>query len=120
MARPSSPTTGSRSRWATSATSSGRQARAAYDLVLLDVDNGPGYLVHEANAELYGSALLTLVRDALRPGGLCVIWSATRDEPLQHALREVFGNVETAAYDVDLQGRAEQYWLHLARVPSIA
>ena len=94
--------------------------RAAYDLVLLDVDNGPGYLVHEANAELYGSALLAFVRDALRPGGLCVIWSAARDDALHQALREVFGNAETAAYDVDLQGRAEQYWLHLARVPSIA
>ena len=27
--------------------------RASYDLVLLDVDNGPGYLVHESNARLY-------------------------------------------------------------------
>ncbi len=71
-ARPCSPTTGSRSRWATSATSSRAAGRAAYDLVLLDVDNGPGYLVHEANAELYGSALLALVREALRPGGIVV------------------------------------------------
>ncbi len=26
---------------------------ASYDLVLLDVDNGPGYLVHDANSALY-------------------------------------------------------------------
>jgi spermidine synthase len=91
---------------------------ATYDLVLLDVDNGPGYLVHDANAALYDAALLAATRRILRPGGLCVVWSAARDEGLDSALRRVFGNAETAAYDVDLQGRAEQYWLHLARVLS--
>ncbi len=30
---------------------------ASYDLVLLDVDNGPGYLVHDANAALYAAAV---------------------------------------------------------------
>ena len=96
----------------------GAAGRAAYDLVLLDVDNGPGYLVHEANAELYASAPLALVREALRPDGIVVVWSAARDDDLHQVLREVFGNAEATAYDVDLQGRAEQYWLHLARVPS--
>ena len=83
--------------------------------MLLDVDNGPGYLVHDANSALYGPALLEATRRALRPGGLCVIWSAARDDALHEAMERVFGNAEATAYDVDLQGRAEQYWLHLAR-----
>jgi spermidine synthase len=91
---------------------------AAYDLVLLDVDNGPGHLVHQANAALYGPGLLAVTRRALRPGGLCVVWSAARDEALHEAMREVFGEAQASAYDVDLQGRAEQYWLHWARVLS--
>jgi spermidine synthase len=94
------------------------EAEAAYDLVLLDVDNGPGHLVHDANAALYGRTLLEATRRAITPGGLCVIWSAAPDERLHQAMAEVFGDVEAAAYDVDLQGRAEQYWLYLARVPS--
>ncbi|HEX7717554.1 MAG TPA: hypothetical protein VF416_09720, partial [Marmoricola sp.] len=32
---------------------------AAYDLVLLDVDNGPDYLVHDANEALYKEPFLT-------------------------------------------------------------
>jgi spermidine synthase len=91
---------------------------AAYDLVLLDVDNGPAYLVHDANAALYGPALLAATRRALRPDGLCVVWSAARDDALDRALQEVFGNADATAYDVDLQGRAERYWLHLAWVLS--
>src|SRR3954452_12602740 len=31
---------------------------ATYGLVLLDVDNGPGFLVHQANAEIYGADFL--------------------------------------------------------------
>jgi spermidine synthase len=88
------------------------------DVVLLDVDNGPGYLVHDANTTLYGPELLRATRRALGDGGLCAVWSAARDEDLHAALEEVFGNAEAASYDVDLQGRAEQYWLHLARVRS--
>ena len=89
-------------------------------LVLLDVDNGPGYLVHDANSALYGLTLLRTTRRAMRPGGLCVIWSAAHDQALQDAMAEVFGGAEATAYDVDLQGRAEQYWLHLAWVRSRA
>jgi spermidine synthase len=94
-------------------------ARAgSFDLVLLDVDNGPGYLVHDANADLYSNDLIQKVRRALAPVGLVAIWSAARDETLHETLREVFANAEATAYDVDLQGRAEQYWLHQARVLS--
>ena len=89
----------------------------SYHAVLLDVDNGPGYLVHDSNAALYDTSLLTATWQALAPGGLCAIWSAARDTALDDAMGEVFGDAEAAPYDVDLQGRAEQYWLYLARRP---
>ena len=41
---------------------------ASYDLLLLDVDNGPGYLVHDGNAALYEEPFLRLTRRILRPG----------------------------------------------------
>jgi spermidine synthase len=91
---------------------------ATYDVVLLDVDNGPGYLVHDANAALYGSDLLAVTRTALRREGLCVVWSAARDDALHEAMVEVFGDAQATSYHVDLQGRPEQYWLHWSRVRS--
>ena len=42
------------------------EAEDAFDLVLLDVDNGPGYLVHDANSALYGPTLLRTTRRAMR------------------------------------------------------
>ena len=88
---------------------------AAYDLVLLDVDNGPGFLVHDANVEVYQRAFLEQVRRCLRPGGAVVVWSAAETPTLQAELREVFGNAVAVPYDVRLQSRDEQYWIYLAR-----
>ena len=93
-------------------------ADATYDLVLLDVDNGPGYLVHDRNVVLYEPPFLTEARRLLRPGGVLVVWSADVSQELEVTLDKVFGNAETRAYDVRLQERDEQYWLHVARVPS--
>jgi hypothetical protein len=43
------------------------------------------------------------------------VWSAAASKPLVRALSDVFGSVTPVAYDVDLQGRAEQYYLYIAR-----
>jgi spermidine synthase len=85
-----------------------------YDLVLLDVDNGPAHLVHDSNARLYGPEFLAAVRRALTPAGALAIWSADESKDLEDALREVFGNATALTYDVDLQGRPEHYWLYVA------
>ena len=88
---------------------------AAYDLVLLDVDNGPGFLVYDDNEAVYQREFLGQVRDALRPGGAVVIWSAAESPRLQAELQHVFGNVVPIPYDVTLQSRDEHYWIYLSR-----
>jgi spermidine synthase len=88
---------------------------ASYDLVLLDVDNGPGYLVHAANAALYETPALTDARRILRPGGALVVWSADESPELEESLRSVFAEVRPDRHDVQLQSRDEHYWLYVAR-----
>ena len=83
------------------------QPAASLDAVLLDVDNGPDFLVHDANAAVYDS---TGVR-ALRPGGTLAVWSMADSEPLRERLGEVLDDVHAVAVPVDLQGRAEHYWV---------
>jgi spermidine synthase len=87
---------------------------AAYDLVLLDVDNGPDFLVHEDNAAIYEPPFLHDVRRVLAPGGVAAVWSASRATALEEALEAVFGNARAVRLPVTLQGRDEAYWLHLA------
>jgi spermidine synthase len=88
---------------------------AAYDLVLLDVDNGPGFLVYDENVEVYQRDFLQQVEATLRPGGALVIWSAAESPTLQTELQEVFGKAAAVPFDVTLQSRDEHYWIYLAR-----
>ncbi len=93
---------------------------AAYDLILLDVDNGPGFLVYDGNEAVYQREFLDQTRRALRPGGALVIWSAAESPTLQAELHEAFGNAVAVPYDVTLQSRKEQYWLYLSRNARLA
>jgi spermidine synthase len=51
-------------------------AAAAYDGILLDVDNGPEAVMLPGNALLYTAAGLALIRRALAAGGVLGVWSA--------------------------------------------
>ncbi len=93
---------------------------SAYDLVLLDVDNGPGYLVYDDNAEVYQEKFLAQVAAALRPGGTLVVWSADESPALADEMERAFGNVAPIPYDVTLAHEAghtrdETYWIYLSR-----
>ena len=87
----------------------------SFDLVLLDVDNGPGHLVHDSNSGVYRSPFLRQVAAMLRTGGALVVWSAAEADDLAETLEEVFGAVARVPLPVRLQGREEHYWLYLAR-----
>ncbi len=91
------------------------EAMSTYDLVLLDVDNGPGFLVHESNAEIYQRDFLTATSQIIDPGGALVIWSASPAPQLANVMEQVFGNCTEHRYDVLLQERPEQYLLYLSR-----
>lgn len=54
--------------------------RAAYDAILLDVDNGPDGLTRESNDGLYGLRGLKATHAALTPGGVLAVWSSGPDQ----------------------------------------
>lgn len=93
-----------------------RAPSKGYDVVLLDVDNGPDFLVYDDNAEVYGERFLTECRRALDDHGALAVWSSTGSDVLADALRTVFGTVEVAPLTVDLQGREEQYWIYTSKM----
>jgi len=55
-------------------------AKAGFDAILLDVDNGPDGLSRPSNDRLYDAAGLAAAKAALRPGGVLAVWSAAPDE----------------------------------------
>ena len=63
------------------------EARAAYDAILLDVDNGPGGLNRDANDKLYSAGGLNAAKRALKPGGVLAVWSAGPDHGFTRRLQ---------------------------------
>jgi spermidine synthase len=72
-------------------------SRRRFDLILLDVDNGPGWLAAAGNAGLYTTRGVTDCSRALKPGGVLAFWSPQPNPDFEATLREVFPTVEAVA-----------------------
>ena len=70
---------------------------AAFDAILLDVDNGPEGLIRKDNDTLYNLKGLTAIRRALRPGGVLAVWSSGPHPAFSKRLRD-------AGFDVNKVG----------------
>lgn len=92
-------------------------APEAFDLVLLDVDNGPDFLVFDVNAAIYASPFLERVRSILRPGGAVAVWSSTESSQLVTVMTSVFGGCTSTGHAVTLQGRDDVFWLLVGQKP---
>ena len=89
-----------------------RAARAPYDAILLDVDNGPAGLTREGNDGLYGTEGLRNAWRALKPGGVLAVWSAFPDRAFGQRLAKVgFGVVEHTVRAQGRKGTSHRIWV---------
>ncbi len=63
-------------------------APAAYDAILLDVDNGPAGQTRESNQGLYDPRGLASAHRALRPGGFLSVWSVEANDAFLARMRK--------------------------------
>jgi spermidine synthase len=64
-----------------------RAARARFDAVLLDVDNGPNAFTSPVNSRLYDDQGLAAMSRALKPGGVVAVWSAWESRRFEQRLK---------------------------------
>jgi spermidine synthase len=67
-----------------------------FDVVLLDVDNGPAAFTVMANVGLYDNGGVAAAHAALRPRGTLAVWSAWNDRKFEQRLRYHGFEVEVA------------------------
>lgn len=91
-----------------------RAGRAAYDAILLDVDNGPGGLTRAANDGLYDPRGLEAARAALRPGGLLAVWSSAPDRDFTLRLRRAGFRVEEVRVRANGKGGGARHVIWIA------
>jgi spermidine synthase len=64
-----------------------RSHPARFDVVLLDVDNGPAAFTDVTNSGLYDNSGVAAAYAALRRGGTLAVWSAWEDRKFEQRLR---------------------------------
>jgi len=84
-----------------------------YDVIAVDVDNGPAMLVREANRRVYAPEFFGIARKRLVPGGILAMWSQAQAPELAGVGRTVFPQYETATVAEEHDGRTVSYCIHL-------
>jgi len=92
-----------------------REARGAYDAILLDVDNGPDGLVRAENDSIYANSGLAAAKRALRPGGVLAIWSAAPDPRFTRQLAKAGFEVEDVEVRARPGGKGPRHTIWFAR-----
>ena len=64
-----------------------RRSRGCFDVIAMDVDNGPEGLTKSANDWLYSMSGIAAAQDALSPTGILAYWSADPDQDFHDRLR---------------------------------
>ena len=89
-----------------------RRARARYDVIALDVDNGPEGLTTRNNDWLYSENGIVAAQEALRPGGILAYWSAGPDQAFHDRLRRCgFLVEEVKVFAHGSKGARHTIWL---------
>lgn len=94
-----------------------REANAAHDAILLDVDNGPEGLSRQANDALYDAGGLHAARRALKPGGVFAVWSQGPDLRFTKRLRQAGFSVEEIKVRAGRTGGGARHVIWLATAP---
>ena len=85
-----------------------------WDAILLDVDNGPTFLIHDQNRRVYAEDFLRTGLRALTDGGRLVVWCETESPELAATLERIADTVELITVPVTRQGRSFDYALYRA------
>lgn len=85
---------------------------APWDAIVLDVDNGPDFLIHGANQSLYTEAGLRAAYERLTPGGTLAIWCQGRSAPLHEELRRIAPSVRENLFEVTRGERRFAYAIY--------
>jgi spermidine synthase len=88
-----------------------------WEAIILDVDNGPDFLIHGANDALYAEPSLTAAYAQLAPGGICAIWCQGAVPELLAALRRVAPTADQHIFTRVRDGRRLDYAIYTMTRP---
>lgn len=89
-----------------------------WDAVLLDVDNGPDFLIHQTNAGVYAPSLLERALELVTPGGMLAVWCQGRTPELAQTLAALAPETREVIIPVEREGHRIDYAIHTVTRPA--
>jgi len=93
------------------------QKESVWDVILLDVDNGPEGLTRKANDQLYNKSGLKTLFFALCPQGILGIWSAKEDNAFTQRLKQSGFMVQTKSISARKSKKNKRHTIWIAKKP---
>lgn len=88
-----------------------------WDAIALDVDNGPDFLIHKRNGDLYTGELLASAYGRLSAGGRLAIWCQGPSQALLASLREISASAKQHLFEVRRGERSFSYAIYTVDRP---
>ncbi len=82
-----------------------KRSHETFDVILLDVDNGPQRLTQAKNQRLYGEGGIRACLAALRPNGVLAVWSSGPNARYQRSLEKRAAEVEVLSVPARIGSR---------------
>lgn len=83
-----------------------------YDLICMDIDNGPMQLARTANSRVYVADFFRRVEGRLREGGMFWVWSCGESPELLQNMNAVFAEAGERVIYEEVRGLATPYYLY--------
>lgn len=94
-----------------------KKEKAIWDMILLDVDNGPAGLTQKSNKALYTGAGLKTSFAALTPGGVLGVWSAGDDPAFTRSLTRYGFRTKAITVRATASGKGSKHTIWIAVKP---
>lgn len=87
-----------------------------YDLICMDIDNGPMQLARVQNSRVYLRDFFRRVRERLSPDGRFWVWSCGVSSRLLRDLEQAFDRAGERTVEEEAAGKAQPYYLYWGQV----
>jgi spermidine synthase len=85
-----------------------------YDLISMDIDNGPMMLVKANNERVYNLGFFERIKEIMKPKGIFVIWSCNEEPGLLEQTRQIFKTCYMEEVIEEHSNRQVPYYLYFA------
>lgn len=92
-----------------------RKPPQPYDVILLDVDNGPDALAHDSNKSIYSAGGLDAAYAALAPGGVLGVWSFSDDRKFTGRCNRAGFTTQVEKVKASRKGRGRFHYIWIAK-----